>query len=65
MSASAVTGNDPHVMEQVAYAIARKQNDMARQQGDAAIQMIQDAAQTMQQTPSLDPSVGANLDVVA
>jgi hypothetical protein len=45
----------------VGVAVAKKSMDAAKQQGQAAISLLESAAQIQQQ--SLNPNVGRNLDV--
>jgi hypothetical protein len=55
-------------MQQVDMAVARKSLDATKAQGDAAVSLIQAAADLQQQmvrTASANPNVGVNLDVVA
>ncbi len=52
--------------QEVGMRVAAKTLDAARAQGDAAISLLQAAAEIQQQTvPSADPHMGTQLDVKA
>ncbi len=50
---------------QVQMAVAAKMLKMANAQGEAAVQMVEDAAALMGQAASVNPDLGGNLDLLA
>ncbi len=56
------------LLSQVQTAVAKKGLDVQRQQGDAAVALLEQAAQLQQsqvQRMSVEPFKGASLDVIA
>jgi len=68
LSAAASSLAAAQVREQVAVAVAKQAQSVAKAQGEAAVSLLNQAAELQQQltpTPGLEPGKGVSLDVYA